>query len=133
MRLNTAAISAIAMLATAVSGQHTVNCWGKALHADIKMFPEAISFIEHGPPTITVNPNGCKGLFCKNGMSVRFCTDSDKPRTMGKKNIADSVRVLSNECRDEYKGKTVAGGVVDHPDHWSVIVQGEDDLCKPLS
>lgn len=121
--------SAIAMLATAVSG-HTVNCWGKALHADIDVFPEAVNFIEKGQDRVSVRPNGCKNLYCSDDMSVRFCNDLDKPRVMGKRNILDSINVLATECKDEYKGKTVAGGVVDHSDHWSVVVQGHDDLCK---
>lgn len=130
MRFNTI-ISAIAMLATAASGQHTVNCWGKALHADIEMFPEATKFIENGQDRVSVGPNGCKNLYCRDGMSFRFCTDTNMPRVMGKRNIIDSINVLATECRGEYKGKTVAGGVVDHPDHWSVVVQSQDDFCQP--
>ncbi|KAL4943442.1 hypothetical protein BDV06DRAFT_221189 [Aspergillus oleicola] len=42
--------------------------------------------------------------------------------------VRDSVQVLFSECQANYKGKRVAGGVVDHPDHWNVIVQ-EDDKC----
>jgi hypothetical protein len=43
-------------------------------------------------------------------------------------NIMDSTIVISRECVSNHKGKKVAGGVVDHPDHWSVVVQ-KDDSC----
>lgn len=52
---------------------------------------------------------------------------------MPMQNIMDSVKVIAHDCKTEYKGKTVAGGVVDHPDWWSVIVQTEDDRCQQTS
>jgi hypothetical protein len=39
------------------------------------------------------------------------------------------MNVILNECTEEYDGKKVSGGVVDHPDGYQLIVQ-EDDTCK---
>lgn len=39
------------------------------------------------------------------------------------------MNVILNDCTEEYDGKTVSGGVVDHPDGYQLIVQ-EDDTCK---
>lgn len=46
---------------------------------------------------------------------------------MAMQNIMDSVKVIAHDCKTKYDGEIVAGGVVDHPDHWSVVVQKEDD------
>jgi hypothetical protein len=43
-------------------------------------------------------------------------------------NILDSLKTIMHDCVDTYDGKKVAGGVVNHPDNWSLVVQ-EDDLC----
>lgn len=47
-------------------------------------------------------------------------------------NIVDSLNVIMHDCATTYKGEKVAGGVVDHPDKWSLVVQ-MDDQCKPIS
>lgn len=39
------------------------------------------------------------------------------------------MNVILNECTEEYDGEMVSGGVVDHPDGYSLVVQ-EDDTCK---
>ncbi|OJJ05587.1 hypothetical protein ASPVEDRAFT_86931 [Aspergillus versicolor CBS 583.65] len=127
MRVNTV-ISSIAMLTTAVSG-HSVNCWGKALHPDFHTLRQALGAVENGPDSAKADANSCTKVFCGRDMSIRYCNEGDKTRTMPMQNIMDSVKVIAHDCKTEYDGETVAGGVVDHPDHWSVVVQTEDDDC----
>lgn len=39
---------------------------------------------------------------------------------MPMQNIIDGLRVIDNECQVEWEGSTLAGGLVDHSDYWSV-------------
>jgi len=50
---------------------------------------------------------------------------------MPMQNIIDSVRVISNECQVDWEGSTLAGGLVDHSDYWSVDVEW-DPKCEGL-
>jgi hypothetical protein len=46
--------------------------------------------------------------------------------------IVEGAEVLRAECQEQYKGKTVAGGVLYHEDKWTVIMQQEDE-CEVYS
>ncbi|OJJ65306.1 hypothetical protein ASPSYDRAFT_100496, partial [Aspergillus sydowii CBS 593.65] len=73
--------------------------------------------------------NSCHEIWCKDDVSIRFCNQNENEgRTLPLRNILDSVLVLMHDCVAVYKGETVAGGFVDHPDKWSVVVQ-VDDQC----
>lgn len=47
--------------------------------------------------------------------------------------IVEGASVLYAECQEVYKGEWVAGGVLYHPDKWTVIVQQEDECHLGLS
>ncbi|KAJ0415324.1 hypothetical protein BJY00DRAFT_317965 [Aspergillus carlsbadensis] len=126
----------MALIATVASAQHTVNCWGKALHPELSRVEEAIRFFRstidnvnpNFPAAVRALPHQCVETYCVHKTSIRYCNDSDQGRTMLLQNIMDSTIVISRDCVEDYEGKRVAGGVVDHPDHWSVVVQ-KDDSC----
>lgn len=46
--------------------------------------------------------------------------------------IVEGAEVLRAECQEQYKGKTVAGGVLYHEDKWTVLMQQEDE-CEVYS
>ncbi|KAL2848773.1 hypothetical protein BJX68DRAFT_267623 [Aspergillus pseudodeflectus] len=127
----------LALLATMAAAQHTVNCWGKAIHPELSRVQEAIRFFEHTidnvnprfPAAVHAGRHSCVETYCVHKTSIRYCNDG---RTMPLQNIMDSTIVISRECVTDHEGKKVAGGVVDHPDHWSVVVQ-KDDSCTAES
>ncbi|KAL2860992.1 uncharacterized protein BJX67DRAFT_386150 [Aspergillus lucknowensis] len=129
----------IAMLATAVSGQQspTVNCWGKALHPTVEKVDGAIDdlrrVLNHGdphfPPAVTAPRRSCASVYCYDTVSIRFCNERDQARTMDLRDIYHDVRTIAYGCIEDYNGKQVTGGVRNHPDQWSVVVQA-DDACK---
>ncbi|KAL2835338.1 hypothetical protein BJY01DRAFT_252760 [Aspergillus pseudoustus] len=118
------------------NNKHTVNCWGKALHPELRyvkdaiaLFRSAIDNVNHNfPAAIRAEKHSCTETYCVHKTSVRFCNDGDQPRTMPLQNIMDSTITISKDCVSDYEGKKVAGGVVDHSDKWSVVVQ-KDDKC----
>ncbi len=50
---------------------------------------------------------------------------------MPMQNIIDGLRVIDNKCQVEWEGSTLAGGLVDHSDYWSVDAQYDPD-CEGL-
>ncbi|KAL3460894.1 hypothetical protein BJX64DRAFT_174076 [Aspergillus heterothallicus] len=121
---------------TAPSLQHTVNCWGKAMHPELREVKKAIDVFHNAiingnhnfPPALWAGAHTCVEAYCVGDTSIRYCNDGDKARTMLLQHIMDGTIAISNDCVADYNGKKVAGGVVDHPDHWSVVVQ-KDDKC----
>ncbi|KAL4791322.1 hypothetical protein BDV19DRAFT_393185 [Aspergillus venezuelensis] len=117
---------------------HTANCWGKALNPpSTKLFntitdldtilsqPDNKSY----PPARLAEAHRCAEQYCKHGVSVRYCNEGDVPRYMPLQAIRDAVQVLADKCVAEFRGVTVAGGVLDHEDLWNVVVQ-QDDACE---
>ncbi|KAL4960518.1 uncharacterized protein BDV14DRAFT_204614 [Aspergillus stella-maris] len=80
------------------------------------------------PPKAIANAHSCSSQYCQRKTSVRFCNDDNKVKYMRLQEIRNAVEVLASTCQADYKGKRVAGGVIDHPDRWNVIVQA-DDAC----
>ncbi|KAL4747037.1 hypothetical protein BDW72DRAFT_197145 [Aspergillus terricola var. indicus] len=128
---------AMAVFAVMVSGHH-VRCAGKAVAAPIKDLKDAITYLRAmadgklwhsgdipAPPKVhTLTPNSCEQIACIQNAEVRWCNDDTiKSRSMEVEHIAEGASVLLNECKDTYKGKEVAGGLLTHPDKWSVVVQ----------
>ncbi|KAL2843716.1 hypothetical protein BJY01DRAFT_248492 [Aspergillus pseudoustus] len=123
----------LALIATMTSAQHTVNCWGKSLHPEHRHVKDAIKFLSNTianshPEPVRGEGHGCTETYCIHKTSVRYCNDATHPRLMPLQNILDSVTTISRDCVSEFNGKKVAGGVVDHADQWSVVVQ-KDDNC----
>ncbi|KAL2831792.1 hypothetical protein BDW59DRAFT_157747 [Aspergillus cavernicola] len=131
----------LAIFATMASG-HTVHCAGKAIAAPVDSFGRAINYLRwvesmdlHGPggslpSALRLDPNSCGEVYCREKTNIRWCNeDTKKDRTMLIKDIRQGASTIFNDCKITYRGKSVAGGVIDHPDKWTVIVQG-DDKCK---
>lgn len=141
MRFTTFALPT-ALLASAASA-HTVNCWGKALNAPvegieytIKKMDEIASapdqFYPDGddPKWLWLQTNRCEEVTCYKGTQVRWCNeDTVWDRYIMMQNIVDGVHVLYSECERMVDGELTSGGVLSHPDKWSIIMQGED-ACK---
>ncbi|KAL4950584.1 hypothetical protein BDW69DRAFT_187214 [Aspergillus filifer] len=115
---------------------HTVNCWGKALDPPLSEVDRALLWFDkiianptnpNFPPTAVANAHSCSSQYCQHKTSVRFCNDDNKVRYMRLQEIRNSVEVLVSTCQANCRGKRVAGGVIDHPDHWNVIVQADDN------
>ncbi|KAL3433225.1 hypothetical protein BDV09DRAFT_196955 [Aspergillus tetrazonus] len=133
----------VAVFAVLVSGHH-VRCAGKAIAAPTKDLKDAITYLRAmadgklwhsgdipAPPKVhSLRPNSCEQIACIQNAEVRWCNDdTTKSRSMEVKHIAEGASVLLNECKDIYKGEEVAGGLLTHPDKWSVIVQ-EPAKCE---
>ncbi|KAL4816201.1 hypothetical protein BDW67DRAFT_185026 [Aspergillus spinulosporus] len=129
--------------AVLVSGHH-VRCAGKAIAAPTKDLKDAITYLRAmadgnlwhsgdipAPPKVrTLSPNSCEQIACIQKAEVRWCNDDTiMSRSMEVEHIAEGASVLLNECKDTYKGKEVAGGLLTHPDKWSVVVQ-EPAKCE---
>ncbi|KAL2842198.1 hypothetical protein BJY01DRAFT_249241 [Aspergillus pseudoustus] len=114
------------LLAAMASAVHTVHCAGRAIAATQNGLIKAISFLRiieesgltgpHGtlPAALRLEAHSCGEVYCnrKNKIQIRWCNDA-----------------IERDCLKTYKGEKVAGGVVDHPDMWSLIVQNEENAC----
>ncbi|KAL4737134.1 hypothetical protein BDV11DRAFT_172273 [Aspergillus similis] len=132
-----ALLLAIAVSAVMVCGHH-VRCAGKAIAAPIKDLKDAITYLRAmadgklwhsgdipAPPKVhTLGPNSCEQIAC-----IQNAEDTTKSRSMEVEHIAESASVFLNVCKDTYKGKEVAGGLLTHPDKWSVVVQ-QRAMCE---
>ncbi|KAL4985730.1 hypothetical protein BDW68DRAFT_189403 [Aspergillus falconensis] len=130
-------LMAMAVFAVMISGHH-VRCAGRAIAAPTKDLKDAIAYLRAmadgklwhsgdipAPPKVhTLGPNSCEQIACIQQAEIRWCNDdTTKHRSMEVERIAEGASVLLNECKDTYKGKEVAGGLLTHPDNWSVVVQ----------
>ncbi|OJJ56511.1 hypothetical protein ASPSYDRAFT_134400 [Aspergillus sydowii CBS 593.65] len=129
----------VASLAT-VESAHTVNCWGKALHPEkndletiIRWTNLRIAIAKEAGTWINkvIQPESCIEVACVKDLaiSVRACNSAKHTLRPTLQNVVDTMNVILNECTEEYDGEMVSGGVVDHPDGYSLVVQ-EDDTCK---
>ncbi|KAL4950583.1 hypothetical protein BDW69DRAFT_187213 [Aspergillus filifer] len=132
------ALTTLTALLTGAATAHTANCWGKALNPPRSKILTTIADFD----TILTQPDNqaypsprlaeahrCAEQYCQNGVSVRYCNEDDVQRYMPLQAIRDAVQVLADECVAEFRGETVAGGVLDHTDLWNVVVQ-QDDACE---
>ncbi|KAL4808095.1 hypothetical protein BDV18DRAFT_158210 [Aspergillus unguis] len=126
-------------LAAVASAEDSINCWGKATHPPENEVHNAIATmryaIDHpvtGPngvikPSIRADKRSCASVWCYQKTSIRYCNDSEQPRTMGLREIADGCQAIVNKCHTVFHDIVVAGGVIDHSDHWSVVIQTDDE------
>ncbi|KAL6237953.1 hypothetical protein BDW75DRAFT_228304 [Aspergillus navahoensis] len=136
-------LMAMAIFAAIVSGHH-VRCAGKAIAAPTKDLKDAITYLRAmadgklwhsgdipAPPKVhTLGPNSCEQIACIQHAEVRWCNDdTTNHRSMEVEHVTEGASVLLNECKSTYKGNEVAGGLLTHPDNWSVIVQ-EPAKCE---
>ncbi|BCS24966.1 uncharacterized protein APUU_41410A [Aspergillus puulaauensis] len=130
----------VAFFAAMASAQHTVNCWGKALNPEqndletiIRWFNKRIAIAAADNTWINqvIEPDSCISIACVKDLaiSVRACNSAKQTLRPSLQNLVNTMNVILAECTEEYDGKMVSGGVVDHPDGYSLIVQ-EDDTCK---
>ncbi|KAL2831793.1 hypothetical protein BDW59DRAFT_157748 [Aspergillus cavernicola] len=133
----------IALFAVMASGSHQVRCAGRAIAAPVNGLADCVTYLRwvadgvlwspgpKPPKEHTLGPNSCEPVVCIHGAQVRWCNDDTKnPRTMKVVHMAEGANVLLHECQDTWKGERVAGGVLSHPDKWSLVVQSHED-CRP--
>ncbi|OJJ58304.1 hypothetical protein ASPSYDRAFT_90479 [Aspergillus sydowii CBS 593.65] len=134
-----------AALLVGAASADTANCWGKALHPTTESLKYAIKKMDEiasapstfypggareDPKWLWLPVNHCEEVACYKGAQVRWCNDdTEKFRWMPIQYVVDGVRVLLRECRAVHDGEIVAGGMLTHPDKWSITVQAED-ACK---
>ncbi|RDW86086.1 uncharacterized protein DSM5745_02728 [Aspergillus mulundensis] len=121
---------------------HTINCAGRAIAADALEYRAAIMHLrfieEHGglsgpgghlPPSEGLEPNTCENLYCSRDTNVRWCNDDPKyHKIMEYQHFREGAIAIYDACMTSYKGRDVSGGVISHPDNWSMIVQ-KDTGC----
>ncbi|BCS29781.1 uncharacterized protein APUU_80084S [Aspergillus puulaauensis] len=130
-------------LLTGVASAQAANCWGKALNAPLEGIEYTIKkmdeictaedqFYPNGdnPKFLWLQANRCEEVTCYKGTQVRWCNeDTVWDRDIAMQNIVDGVHVLLRECMHLVDGELTSGGMLSHPDQWSIILQGEDE-CK---
>ncbi|KAL4906987.1 hypothetical protein BDW74DRAFT_176583 [Aspergillus multicolor] len=137
MRFLLQVVSILMTLVAMVDG-HTINCAGRTIAADALEFRAAITqlrFIEqnyilhgkHGEtilPSEGLEPGKCEHLYCSRGTNVRWCNDDPKRHIiMEYVHFREGAVAVYDTCLTQYKGRDVSGGVISHPDNWSLIVQ----------
>ncbi|KAL3433226.1 hypothetical protein BDV09DRAFT_196956 [Aspergillus tetrazonus] len=120
-----------------------IHCAGRAIAAPADGFRHGLDqlrYIERNggisgaggslEPSMGLEPNTCGEVYCFYSTSIRWCNEDKKHyKTMLYQHIREGAQDIYHKCLTKYKGKDVSGGIIDHNDNWSVIVQ-EDARCK---
>ncbi|KAI9368495.1 hypothetical protein BJX61DRAFT_546477 [Aspergillus egyptiacus] len=136
-------LSLLIALFVAMASGHTVTCFDKSKAADSDGVIRGIEFMRHVeglalhgpggtlPSAAGLDAHSCEFIYCHHKTSIRWCNDNDRYRMMEIEHIREGTEVLFRDCRKKASHRhTVAGGVIDHPDKWKVILEG-DDRCNP--